>query len=110
MAEDRLPEPYEILDLPDGGAATFRVRSWRQGVIDITPKGQTVKKTIAVLRVVVDKADKLHVPSYWDITSKLLTIQLLEDFKRPDLAKVKFTVKKFGVAPSARFSVAITPS
>ena len=105
--EERLPEPYEILDLPDGGIAEMRVFGWRRGTMDIVDRATGESKTIPALRVIVDPAQKKTGPAYWDVTSKLLQAQLLELFKMPQLTSYVFTVQKHGIAPSARFSVGV---
>lgn len=109
MVDDRLPGPYELLDLPDGGTVSFHYRGAREGTMPITLKGSGIQKIVPVMRVIVAAGDKTSGPPFWDITSTLLITHLLADFKRADAGRVKWTIKKIGVAPSARFSVTVTP-
>lgn len=104
-----LPGPYELLDLPDGGVLSFTPRGYREGTLQITPKGTTIIKTIDAMRVLVDRADKPLGPTYWDVTSKLLMVDLRAYLDAPNAGRTRLTIKKYGVAPAARFSIATSP-
>jgi len=114
MAEElrRLPEPYEILDLPDRGSESFRVTSWEQGTMVIKPRyrGAPAEKVITVLRMHVPTEDKPFFPHYWDLTSKTCMAQLVPMLMDPRYRDYRYTITKYGVAPRARFTVARGPA
>ena len=107
----RLPGPYEILDLPDGGSVRIRVVSYERGSVIIHPKyaGAPAEKEIPVLRVHLASGVKPYPPMYWDITSKTLTAQMLPMLMEPGFEKYEFVVTKHGVAPRARFTLERVP-
>ncbi len=105
--DEKLPEPYEILDLVDGASVQMRVFGWRQGTLEIVKRDTGERKTIRALRIIISGEHKATGPAYWDVTSKLLQVQLEELFKTPNLTAHVFTITKHGVAPSARFSVQV---
>jgi len=107
----RLAEPYEILDLADGGKASFRPTSWERGTMVIRPRyaGAPAEKVIPVLRIHVWKEDKPFFPHYWDVTGKTAQAQLVPLLMAPGYRSTRITVTKFGVAPRARFSVESAP-
>lgn len=102
---EKLPEPYEILDMADGASVEMRVYGWKQGTMIIVPKGTSIQKEIPALRVIVGAEHKKLGPNYWDVTSKLLQQQLLAMFTTPSLTSYVFHITKHGVAPAARFEV-----
>jgi len=104
-----LPAPYEILELKDGEEITLRITDWKVGKITIIPKYLEEEKEIPVLRVWVPPEIKRTVPYYWDITSKTLAEGLLTYLRAPDYTLKQYRIKKFGVAPKARFTLEVTP-
>lgn len=113
MAVDdrRLPEPYELLDLPDRGTTSFVPVRYETGTMEISPRyrGAPAKKVISVLRIHVGKEDKPFFPHYWDVTSKTANAQLLPMLMDPRYRDYRITITKHGVAPRARFTVGRGP-
>lgn len=107
----RLPEPYEILDLPDRGSASFVPVTYERGTMIIKPRyrGAPAEKVIPVLRIHVRTEDKPFFPHYWDVTSKTATAQLMPMLMDPRARDYLITVTKYGVAPRARFTVSRGP-
>ena len=107
----RLLEPYEILDLPDGGKEAFVPTSWEEGTMVIRPRyaGAPAEKVIPVLRIHVRKEDKPFFPHYYDVTGKTAQAQLVPLLMAPEYRLRRITVTKHGVAPRARFSVESGP-
>ena len=107
----RLPEPYELLDLPDRGSESFVPVRYERGTMIIKPRyrGAPEEKEITVLRIHVRTEDKPFFPHYWDVTSKTAAAQLLPMLMDPRARDYVITVTKYGVAPRARFTVARAP-
>jgi hypothetical protein len=104
-----LAKPYELLDLGDGGTKAFQVDRHELGQMQITPR-VGLAKAIHVLRVWVPVADKALHPPYWDITATTLIDQLLPYLKSAAHARSRYTITKTGVAPTARFTLVVTPA
>jgi len=107
---ERLPEPYELLDLPDGGAAVFHVITWTLGKATISPLAGTGPKEVPILRVHVPKSDKALFPDYWDISSKRLIAQLMPYLVGGVPGRREFRVQKTGRKPTAYFALEVRPS
>jgi hypothetical protein len=105
----KLQEPYEIFEMLDGETRELRVKSFELGSIDIKTSEVPQGKTITALRVFVPIEFKSVGVNWFDITSKTLTAQLLGYLQQPDFDKRLFVIKKFGVAPKARFTVQVLP-
>jgi len=103
--------PYEILDLADRGSVRLRVVSWERGTMIIHPKavGAPAEKEVEVLRVHLAEGVKLYPPSYYDITSKTLTAQMLPLLLERGFERYEYVITKYGVAPRARFTVERVP-
>lgn len=103
----KMPEPYELLDLPDGGSVDLAVTGWERGSMTITLRnvGAGETKEIQVLRVHLAPGVKEFPPMYYDITSKTLIVQLLPQLLQPNYADFRFRITKHGVAPRARFTL-----
>lgn len=110
MAEElkELPGPYEIFELADGESKTLQVTKWELGTAFIKTREVPEGKTIKVLRVYVTTAVKPIGVGWWDITSGTLIAQVLPFLEKPDFTRKKFTIKKYGVAPKARFTVEVS--
>jgi len=105
----KLQEPYEIFEMLDGETRELRVKNWEQGTIDIKTSEAPQGKTINALRVFVPIESKAVGVNWYDITSKTLIAQIIGYLNQPDYNKLVFVIKKFGVAPKARFTVAVIP-
>lgn len=101
--------PYELLDMADQEQKEFRVESFEKGTMRIESGQRGYTKEIPVLRVRVPMMDKLQFPFYWDITSKTLIAQLEPFLAAGQPGKSIYRIKKFGVAPAARFSLEVIP-
>ena len=102
-----LPGPYDILELQSGQSITLKPTGFVLGTMSIKPKGATESKTIIVLRLTVDRADKSTSPPYWDITSQLLIADLHAHLSASLGAKTVYQVRKQGTGPQARFTTTI---
>lgn len=113
MAENlrQLQGPYELLDLPDRGAARLRVTWWERGSIVIKPRyeGAPSEKTVEALRVHLAPGSKEYPPMYYDVTSKTLMAQLMPVLMEKGFDRYEFVVTKYGVAPRARFTLEAVP-
>jgi len=107
----RLPGPYEILDLPDRGSVTLRVRSYERGLMTIHPRyeGGPEEKEIPVLRLHLQEGVKPYPPAYYDVTSKTLQSQLIPMLAATGFDVYEYVITKFGEAPRARFTVERRP-
>jgi inactivated superfamily I helicase len=105
-----LLEAAEILELEDGESIRLRVTDWERGELEIQPRDGSARKVVPTLRLRVPPADKPIGPPYWDTTSKTLTQQLLPFLRQPGYAGLIFTITKHGVAPTARFSLSVSPA
>lgn len=106
MAE--LPGPYEILELGDGESLTVRVERWESGEVTIYPPHARQGKVIQALRIHVGPDQKQFFPYWWDLTSKTLVAQLLPMLEAGTVGTRPVTITKHGVAPRARFTVAVS--
>ena len=110
--EDRmLPEPYEILDLPDGGKVDLDPSYWERGSMIIHPRypGAPREKRIPVMRIHMREGAKAYPPMYYDVTAKTLMAQLNPMFMQRDYQDYTYRVTKHGIAPRARFTVERIP-
>jgi hypothetical protein len=107
MAARVLIPPYELLDLPDGGAVALDIVKWETGTMIIHPKyaGAPAEKEIDALRVYVREGTKPYPPMYHDITSKTLMAQMIPMLEERGFDAYIYRVVKYGVAPKARFTV-----
>ena len=103
-------EPFEFWDMESEETRVFKVSRYEEGSIEIHPRypGAPESKTVRVLRLFLPPGIKTTLPSYWDMTSKHLIAALLPILKAPGLQDKTFVVQKFGVAPSARFSLEVS--
>lgn len=109
MSTRPLPGPMEIMEMADGESRTFIVEKWDQGTTQITMQrnGQSQTRTINVLRLHVPVADKKIGMPYWDLTAQTLIAQLLPLLPGAQASKRRIRIIKHGVAPLARFEVAL---
>jgi len=103
-----LPEPMELLDLPDSGVLTTRVVRFEEGEVTINTQKVPTGKVIAVTRIHVPEQDKAHFPYYYDVTSKTLRAQLVPLLPGIIARGARITVTKHGVAPAARFTLEVS--
>ncbi|MBA7571552.1 hypothetical protein ES708_13317 [subsurface metagenome] len=106
----KIADPVEFWDMADGDVRTVRVVRHEEGWTYIVPRynGAPERKRINVMRLHLTEDSKPHLPYYWDITSGHLMVGLRPHLARADLADLEFTIQKFGVAPRARFSLAVS--
>lgn len=104
---EKLPGPYEILELEDEGTLTTKIENWQAGEVEIHPAYKPEGKFITALRIHVPKTDKDYFPFYWDITSQTLVAQLLPYLEQPGWGQRTYTITKHGVAPRARFTLVV---
>jgi hypothetical protein len=104
-----LAGPYELFDPVPAKPVVLRPLEWEQGSVLIHTAAVPGGKPVAVLRVRVPPADKVHVPAYWDITSKHLIAALLGYLEASGGRRYEFTVTKSGTGPTARYTVAAKP-
>ena len=105
-----LGEPFEILDLPDGGAMELLPIRWELGRGLIHPRDGRPAHNIPVLRLHVAPADKPTEPRWWDVTAKTLIAGLLGYLEAPGGRRFRFIIVKTGVAPTARFTLDARPA
>jgi len=105
-----LAGPYEILELGDGGIKDLLILKYQVGKMVIRPRPQGVAKEIVALRAFVPTEIKPLYPDYYDITSQTLIAQLLPILEAGGFEKKRFTIKKVGMGPQARFALSSTPS
>lgn len=97
----------EILELGDGGTFELRPISSKLGKYTIRTVRQPEGKTIQVLRLFLQPAEKAIGPPYWDITSQTLIAQILPWLQAGGAEGRIFKITKHGVAPRARFTFEI---
>jgi hypothetical protein len=107
--EKQLPGPYEIFELVDGETRELTITAFETGEVTIHPLHTTQPKVVTALRVVVPRESKILGPPYWDITSKTLVAQMLPYLEAGGYTGKKFVIKKFGIAPKARFTLEVRP-
>lgn len=105
--EPKLAGPFEILELEDGETLTTKILRWEIGEVTIHPAYQPGGKDIIGLRVHVPEDQKEFFPYYWDITGQTLVAQLVPYLRQPGFDTKTYTITKHGVAPRARFSLAV---
>ena len=103
-----LPEPYELMDLQDREAVTFRVVKYEEGEIPIKTQDEPEGKVVHACRVHVPREDKPVGLPYYDITSKTLCAQILPFLGDPVQVKRRFTVTAHGVRPRKRFTLEVS--
>jgi hypothetical protein len=104
---ERLESPFEILELDDGEEIILTIQKFQEGEMVIHPKHQEGEKVIIALRVFVPESEKTLFPYYWDLTASTLVAQLLPILKNGRFLGKQFKIKKYGVAPRARFSLEV---
>ena len=103
-----LPAPMEILEIPDGKSATFRVTHFQLDDAIIKPAHAPQGKAIKVLRVHVPPNEKPTPPYYWDITGLGAQAQLLPFLEQQNFGSKRFTLHAIGEAPKKRFRLEVT--
>ena len=101
--------PFEILDLGDGGEIELQVTGYHVGRMTIHPRPAGYPKAIVALRVWVPEHIKPLYPDYYDITSQTLIAQLLPSLEAGGYRGRRYTIKKHGSGPQARFSLGTRP-
>jgi|SRR5579863_2588810 len=122
-----LPEPYELVDLPDGESITLRIDSWLDGSLKIHPKnpdarhlrihmdqrglitpppaGTPIDVEIPLLRLYGQRIDAASVAPYWDVTSKTLRADLLARLTNRPVYPLTVRLTAHGHKPQKRYSV-----
>jgi len=95
--------------MADGESRTIGIDKWEQGTTQITTmrNGTATAKIINVLRVYLPAGEKRVGMPYWDITSTTLQAQMLPLLPQAQARKTRIRITKHGVAPLARFEVAL---
>ena len=101
--------PFELLDLADGQSLAVTVRSMERGEISFTPAGASSAKTVPMLRLAVDAADKPAGLPYVDVTSRTLQAQLAPALTTPGFLPRRFTFTARGSGLQKRYEVASAP-
>ena len=104
---EKLPGPFEILELEDGETLTTGILRWEKGEVEIHPAYKPEGKMITALRIHVPEKDKEYFPYYWDVTSQTLVAQLLPYLERYGYEARTYTITKHGIAPRARFTLGV---
>jgi len=106
-----LPGPYEIFELASGETRELRIVGWERGTIVIHPRfvGGPEEKVIECLRVHLPEGFKPYPPGYYDVTAKTLIWQLMPFLREPRYERQLYRITKYGVAPKARFTLAVVP-
>ena len=106
-----LEDPFEILDMPNNGILQTKILDFKMGMTKIAPRGTKPGefKVLETLRIHVPHIWKPVGVSYWDITSKTLTAQILPYLQKPESKKKVYKITKYGIAPKARFSLDTIP-
>ena len=99
--------PIEFMDLLDGQETSFHVVRWEEGSTVIHPTTGPREKTIGLLRLWVRPEDKRMGTDYWDIVAQTTISRLRPYLARSDLAQLRFTVRRHGVAPAARDEITV---
>jgi hypothetical protein len=109
MELPELPGPYEYWDMKDGETRKIRVLRWELGWTTIQPREQPpgTTKRVRVLRLHLPPDIKPTLPYYWDISSNHLREALMPYLTQPGYEKYTYVITKYGVAPSARFTLDI---
>jgi hypothetical protein len=101
-----LPGPLEILEMGDGEVRTLAVVGWETGAVTLTPVGR-LTKTVLGVRLHVRPDSKGMFPFYWDLTAATLVAQVIPTMEAHPGQGVILEVTKSGVAPKARYGVAV---
>lgn len=111
---ETLPKPYVYLFRKGGRRAgsglQFRIIAWRDGSATITPKATGVPREIPVLRVYIQRLDKLTPVRYYDISSRQVQAQLFGYLVTGAYVGRSFTIQAHGFKPSKQFAVQSTPA
>lgn len=107
---ERMPEPFELLELADGQTIDLRVETWALGKATIHPRDGRPPKEIPVLRVHVPAGDKPTLPTYWDLTSKHLVAALVGYLEAGADARRIFRITWHGSGARGRPSLEILPA
>jgi len=101
--------PIELLDLPAEGELVTRVLRMEEGEAFIKPSRAPQGVNVAVVRLHVPPEDKPTAPHYWDVTATTLHPSLRSQLPAAIQERRWVKVRKYGVAPRARFSLEVFP-
>jgi len=104
-----LEPPIELLDLPADGELVTRVVLMEEGRAFIKPGRAPAGVEVAVIRLHVPIPDKHTAPYYWDVTATTLHPSLRAQLPGAIAEQRWIRIRKFGVAPRARFSLEVYP-
>lgn len=102
--------PFELLELQDSQAATFRVLRWEESTTTIHPAHAAAGKVVPHLRVHVPRDDKPLGVDYWDLTSATLVAQMRPSLQQNAPGRVRYTIRAQGFGAKKRFSVETSPA
>lgn len=106
---EKLPPPYELLDMVDGQTVALRIERHAQGWMMIRPRGAPADKKVSALRVWLKAGEKTAGPSFWDITAKHLHADLIAWLEGPGPKGRVFWVTKVGPSLTGRHSIRVVP-
>lgn len=102
--------PIELLDLPAEGELVTRVLRMEEGPAFIKPARAPQGVDVTVIRLHVPPEDKPTAPLYWDVTATTLHPSLRAQVPAAIAGKLWVRIRKFGVAPRARFGLEVYPA
>lgn len=104
-----LSPPIELLDLPAEGELVTRVTRMEEDQAFIKPSRAPQGVTVQVIRLHVPATDKPTAPLWWDVTATTLHPSLRVQIPAAIADQRWVRIRKFGVAPRARFSFEVFP-
>lgn len=106
---DRMPEPYELLEMVNGATLSLTVESFALGKMQIDTKDTRPAHDVPVLRLRVPEGEKRTLPHSWDLTAKHLIVGLLGHLESPGPFPRRFRIIRHGVGPTTRFTLEVLP-
>lgn len=106
---DRIPLPYELLEMVNGASLALTVESYQLGKMRIDTRDTRPAHDVPVLRVFVPLGEKPTLPHFWDITAKHLIAGLLPHLEPPATLPRRFRVVRHGMGPTTRFTLETLP-
>ncbi len=104
-----LEPPIELLNLPSEGELVTRVTRMEESETFIKPGRAPQGVNVQVIRLHVPPEDKPTAPLWWDVTATTLHPSLRAQLPGAIAEKRWIRIRKFGVAPRARFSLEVYP-
>jgi len=105
-----LEPPIELLDLPAEGELVTRVTRMEEAQAFIKPARAPQGVNVQVIRLHVPPSDKPTAPLWWDVTATTLHPSLRVQMPAAIAGGLWVKIRKYGVAPRARFSLEVFPA